>query len=47
MREHEQDEVRSEEENALLERVSQKFEGSLKEGKRWKQLKSPDVFETM
>ena len=30
----------------MLERVRQKFEGSLKEG-RWKQLKSPDVFVKM
>ncbi|GMH73337.1 hypothetical protein TL16_g06163 [Triparma laevis f. inornata] len=40
-------EVYSEEENALLERVRKKFEGSLKEGKGWKQLKSPDVFVKM
>ncbi|GMH53091.1 hypothetical protein TL16_g01370 [Triparma laevis f. inornata] len=45
MRERGQDEVYSEEENALLERVRQKFE--FKEVKGWKQLKSPDVFVKM
>ncbi|GMH55451.1 hypothetical protein TL16_g01910 [Triparma laevis f. inornata] len=46
IRERGQDEEYSEEENALLERVRKKFEGSLKEG-NWKQLKSPDVFVKM
>ncbi|GMH55111.1 hypothetical protein TrLO_g5807 [Triparma laevis f. longispina] len=46
LREHGEDEVYSEEENALLERVRQKFEASLKE-ESWKQLKSPDVFVKM
>ena len=36
----------SKEEIALLQRVRQKFEGSLKDGK-WKSLKSPDVFVSM
>ncbi|GMH56674.1 hypothetical protein TrST_g10865 [Triparma strigata] len=40
------EEVYSEEETALLQRVRQKFEGTLKEGK-WKQLSSPDVFVKM
>ncbi|GMH68801.1 hypothetical protein TrLO_g1825 [Triparma laevis f. longispina] len=47
MRERGQDEVYSEEEKALLERVRKKFEGLLKEGKGWKQLKSPGVFVKM
>ncbi|GMI09865.1 hypothetical protein TrVE_jg7422 [Triparma verrucosa] len=40
------EEVYSEEEIALLQRVRQKFEDSLKEGK-WTHLKSPDVFVEM
>ncbi|GMH89495.1 hypothetical protein TL16_g11475 [Triparma laevis f. inornata] len=40
-------EVYSEEEIALLERVREKFEGSLKEGKGWKKFKSPDIFVEM
>ncbi|GMH73697.1 hypothetical protein TL16_g06259 [Triparma laevis f. inornata] len=47
MREHGQEIVYDEEENALLERVRQKFEDSLKDGEGWKQLKSPDVFVKM
>ncbi|GMI03401.1 hypothetical protein TrLO_g3008 [Triparma laevis f. longispina] len=47
IRERWQDEVYSEEENGLLERACQKFEGSLKEGTDWKQLKSPDIFVKM
>ncbi|GMH88273.1 hypothetical protein TL16_g11109 [Triparma laevis f. inornata] len=47
IRERAQDEVYSEAENALLERIRQKFEGSLKEGKCWKPPKSPDVFVNM
>ncbi|GMI16129.1 hypothetical protein TrLO_g13735 [Triparma laevis f. longispina] len=47
MRERGEVEVYSEEEIALLERVRKKFEGSLKEGKGWKQLKSPDIFVKM
>ncbi|GMH92016.1 hypothetical protein TrST_g565 [Triparma strigata] len=40
------EQVYSEEENAMLQRVSQKFDGSLEEGK-WTKLKSPDVFVRM
>ncbi|GMH58858.1 hypothetical protein TrLO_g8001 [Triparma laevis f. longispina] len=47
IRERWKDEVYSEEENALLERARQKFEGSFKEGKVWTRLKSPDVFVKM
>ena len=46
IKERSREEVYSEEEIALLQRVRQKFEGSLEEGK-WKELKSPDVFVTM
>ena len=40
------EETYSEEELALLQNVRRKFEGSLK-GKKWKQLRSSDVFVTM
>ncbi|GMI06344.1 hypothetical protein TrVE_jg7700 [Triparma verrucosa] len=46
IKEHWMEEVYSEEEEALLQRVRQKFEGSLEESK-WTQLKSPDIFLTM
>ena len=46
MREAWEDEVYSEEEEALIQRVRQKFEGSLDESK-WKLLKSPDIFVKM
>ncbi|GMH77977.1 hypothetical protein TL16_g07607 [Triparma laevis f. inornata] len=46
IRERGQNEVYSEEENALLERACQTFEDDLKEG-ALKQLKSPDVFVKM
>ena len=46
MREAWEDEVYSEEEEALIQRVRQKFEVSLDESK-WKLLKSPDIFVKM
>ncbi|GMH61834.1 hypothetical protein TrLO_g9121 [Triparma laevis f. longispina] len=46
MRERWQDEVYSEEENALLQRILEHLEGSFK-GKSWKQLKSTDIFVKM
>ncbi|GMH72308.1 hypothetical protein TrLO_g5596 [Triparma laevis f. longispina] len=46
MKERWQGEVYSEEEDASLKRLSNKFEVSLKEG-NWKTVKSPDPFVTM